>query len=98
MNKKGQLFMAYLVVFFVIVLVLFGLIDVFKTMLDANRGAATLNCPGTPDFNPTSYAANSTFEKLVYRPTCFVTGISLVWFVFAVIIAGIIWVYRRSVR
>lgn len=98
MNKKAQksLFgMALLLVFFVIAIVLFATIDPLKEQLDNNRGASTLNCPNTPDFNQADYANDTQFEKLVRRPTCFVTGISMVWFVGAVLIMSAVWVFRN---
>ena len=97
MNSRGTL-MPYLVVFFLLALAMFALIDPLKTNLDANRGGSTLNCPGTSDFNTTSYGEQTTFSKLVYRPTCFVTGVSMVWFVGAFLLAAIGWVYSSVTK
>ncbi len=99
MNNKGQVGLVFLVVFFVIALVAFSTIDPFKEQLDNNRdgtGKNTgLNCPGTPNHDATDYGNDTKFEKLVRRPTCFVTGISMVWFIGAVLIAGVVWVVRN---
>lgn len=99
MNKKGQTYMvkgfALLAMLMIFFLALFGLINPFKVTLDNARGGDTLNCPGTPDFNQTSYDAQNPTQKIVYRPTCFVTGISMVWFVGAFLIAGFVWLARN---
>lgn len=98
MNNRGQLGLVFLIVFFVIALVLFSIIDPFKEQLDVNRGGDALNCPSAPDFDQVDYENDTEFERLVRRPTCFVTGISLVWFVGAVLIAGVGWVVTNWKR
>ena len=60
-----------------------------------NRNSTALNCPGTPGHDAVDYANDTDFEKLVRRPTCFVTGISMVWFVGAFIIAVIVWLVKN---
>lgn len=98
MNKKavfGAKGFALLTVFMMLAITLNVLIDPFKEQLDNNRGAETLNCPNTPDFNETAYNQQDTSEQLIKRPTCFVTGISLVWFYGAVVIASTIWLFRN---
>ena len=90
--------MPYFVVFLLLGVTVLALVEPLKTNLDANRGGSTLNCPGTPDFNSTSYGQQTTFTKLVYRPTCFVTGVSMVWFVGAVLLGGITWVYTKVTK
>lgn len=96
-NKKAgyQIGMVLLLVFFVLVLVLFSLIEPFKEFLHAARGGDQLNCPGTPDFNQTAYNAQTSNQQLVYRPSCFVTGVGMIWFVGAVLAAGLAWVVRN---
>lgn len=100
--KKGQssflVGIALLLVFFLILVTLSALINPFKETLDNNRGTSSLNCPNTPNFNQTDYSDDSQFEKLVKRPTCFVTGISMVYYIGAIIIASVVWVYRNWVR
>lgn len=95
MNKSGQLWLGFALVFFLLVLTAFSTIEPLKETLDNVRGNTGLNCPNTPTFNQTSYDLNSSTEKLTYRPTCFVTGISLVWFIGFILIAGVIWVYNH---
>lgn len=98
MNKKGQkalIGFALMTVFFVVALVLFGLIDPLKEALDTNRGDASLNCPGTASYNDSAYVIQSDFQKLVRRPTCFVTGQYMYFFVGIMIVSGIAWVYRN---
>lgn len=95
MNSKAQLGFAFLIVGFVIAITLFATIEPFKEQLDTNRNQSSMNCPGTPGFDSTDYNNDTDFEKLVRRPTCFVTGISMVWFVGAVLIATAMWVVRN---
>lgn len=98
MNKIGQVRgFALLLVVFLIALTLFGLIEAFKETLDNNRGGTAggtnqgLNCPGTISFNDADYQNDTTLEKLTRRPTCFVTGISMVYFIFYILIASVVW-------
>lgn len=104
MNKKGQrstIGFVLLMVLFVYVLVLFSTIEPFKESLDEVRGDPNLNCPGTPNFNSTAYADDETNElnKLVRRPTCFITGISMIYFIGSFLLAASVWVvgnWRRT--
>ena len=94
MNKKGQKAVfgfALLVLLFVFIITSFTIIDPFKETLDEVRGTSSLNCPGTPTFNQTDYDDDSSTEKLTRRPTCFVTGISMVYFIGSFIIAACVW-------
>lgn len=97
MNNKGQLFFVYIMVFFLLAITAFALIEPFKDSLDRNRGYASsgLNCPNTADFNVTSYNNQSTGDKVIYRPVCFVTGLSMAWFVSAILLTGVTWVYNN---
>lgn len=95
LNKRGQraaVGWVFLTIFFMIALTVFATVDPLKENLDVSRGDSALNCPGTPNHNAVDYANDTTFEKLVRRPTCFVTGIAMVWFVVAVLASGIVWV------
>lgn len=100
MNKRGvfEVGIALVTVFFIIALVLFATIDPLKETLDTVRDGTTggdntgLNCPGTPNFNDADYQNDTTSERLVRRPTCFVTGITMVWFVGIVLFATLVWV------
>ncbi len=98
-NKRGQQFVigfSLLMVVFVLWLVAFALIPLLTESLDEIRGGTTsLNCPGTPDFNQTIFEADSQFNKTAKRPTCFVTGISMVWFIGAFLVAVIAWLVRN---
>lgn len=95
MNNNGQLGFAFLLVFFIVALAAFATIEPFKENLDAARSGGILNCPGTPDFNQTDYNDDTRHEKLIQRPTCFVTGITMAWFILAVLITGAMWVARN---
>ncbi len=97
MNKKAQtatftLGFGLLAVFFVLFLILGSIIPPFKESLDESRGTSSLNCPGTPGHNATAYAEDGDFNRLVRRPTCFVTGVSMVWFIVTFLIASSMWV------
>ncbi len=106
MNKKSQQSLvgfSLVIVVFVFFLVAFGLIDVFKESLDETRGTSSLNCPGTPGFNQTQFDDDETseFNKLVRRPTCFITGISMTWFISAFLLASLSWLavnFRKARR
>lgn len=101
MNNKGLfgLGFAFLLVFFIIAMTTFAFIEPFKENLDTARGGSgintDLNCPGTLTHNVADYENDTTFEKLVKRPTCFVTGNIMVLFVFAVLFVGITWVVKN---
>lgn len=88
-------------VLFLLIVVAFATIEPMKEQLDNTRNQTSLNCPGTPGHDPIDYANDTSFERLVRRPTCFVTGISMVWFIGAFLIAAIVWVvsnWRRVKR
>lgn len=99
MNKQAQIRFTFgfalVLVVFVLTLVLFSLIDPFKETLDDARDGNSLNtglnCPNTPNFDLNDYENDTDFERLVRRPTCFVTGISMVYFIFAFLISSVIW-------
>jgi len=106
MNKRGQQALvgfSLLMVFFIFVLVIFGLIPVFKESLDEIRGTESINCPNTPGFNQTQFDEDDAFEfnQTVRRPTCFVTGVSMVWFISAFLLASVSWLainFRKARR
>ncbi len=104
MNNRGQLGFAFLIVGLLLTITLFGLIDPLKETLDDGRAGSGLNeglnCPGVPTFDQVDYDNDTEFERLVRRPTCFVTGISMVWFVGVFLIATSVWVVKnwRKVR
>lgn len=98
MKKKGQLGFAFLLVFFIVMLFAFATIEPFKEVLDNARGGSQLNCPGTPDFNQTDYDLQDKDKQLTRRPSCFVTGISMIWFIFAVMLAGVTWTVKNWIR
>jgi 1,4-dihydroxy-2-naphthoate octaprenyltransferase len=109
MNTKGQIVgFALIIVAFLLVLVAFALIPIFKNTLDDVRDTPSLNCRGTSTFNETAFEADSTnssvLARLARRPTCFVTGISMVWFILAFLFAVAVWLVnnwakkRRRVR
>jgi len=96
-NNIGQLGLAFVLVFFIVAITTFALITPMKTVLDDTRSgnSTSLNCPGAPDFNQALWDADDVHDKLRKRPVCFVTGLTMVYFVFAVLIFGIIWAYRK---
>ncbi len=98
MNNKGQLGtmgFALVMVFFIIAVVLFSTIEPFKENLNVVRDNKSLNCPGTLGHDVTDYNNDTAFERLVRRPTCFVTGFSMVYFISSVLIASAVWVIRN---
>jgi hypothetical protein len=90
--------MGFAMVFFLLVVTAFATIEPLKEALDVNRGTSNLNCPGTPDHDAATYSNQTDFQRLVSRPTCFVTGISMVWFIFAVLLAGFTWTFKKWTR
>lgn len=98
MNKKAQqaaVGFALVLVLFVLVLALFSTIDPLKESLDNARDTTSLNCPGTTNHNVTSYNEDDSLAKLTRRPTCFVTGLSMVWFIATFLIAAVVWVVNN---
>ncbi len=98
MNKKAQKAVfgfALLAVAFVFIIALFATIEPFKEFLDTARNTTSLNCPGTTGFNQTAYGEDNNFERLVRRPTCFITGISMVYFVGTFLIGVIVWLVNN---
>ncbi len=99
MNNKGQVAFtkgfAFLTVFAIFTLALFATIEPFKETFDDVRGSSSLNCPGTPSFNQSDFDDDDTNDKLMKRTTCFVTGIGMVWFIFAFLIASVTWVSQK---
>ena len=101
MNNRGQVIgFALFLAWFVFILVLFVTIDPFKESLDTIRGTSSLNCPGTPGFNQTTFDLDESNElnKLTRRPTCFVTGISMIYYVFSFLIASTSWLALNFVK
>ncbi len=98
MNKRGDFVtrgFALLTVFLLLFLGLMATIGPFKEVFDEARGNAFLNCPGTPNFNQSDFDDDDRFDKLNKRPVCFVTGIGMVWFIGAFLIASVMWVSRN---
>jgi len=98
MNKRGDFVtrgFALLTVFLLLFLGLMATIEPFKEVFDEARGNAFLNCPGTPNFNQSDFDDDDKFDKLNKRPVCFVTGIGMVWFIGAFLIASVMWVSRN---
>ena len=96
--KQGQaalIGMALIMVLFVLVITAFAMIEPFKETLDNTRNTTALNCPDVTGFNQTAYDEDSDFNQLVRRPTCFVTGVSMVWFIFAFLAAAVAWVVHN---
>ncbi len=102
-NNKGQIIgFALLIAAFIFILIAFALIPIFKDTLDDARDTTSLNCRGTSTFNETAFqddTDNSTaLARLTRRPTCFITGISLVWFELAFLFAVFMWLSRNWIK
>lgn len=108
-NNKGQIMgFALLIAAFLFLLTAFALIPIFKDTLDDSRDTTSLNCKGTTNFNETAFQEDtdnsSVLARLTRRPTCFITGISMVWFELAFLFAVVVWLAtnwtkkRRRVR
>ncbi len=100
-SKKGQTVgLALLLALFIFILVLFTTITPFKETLDTARDGSSLNCRGTTNFNQTAFDNDetNTVNKLTRRPTCFITGLSMVWFVFAFLLAAFVWLGKNWSR
>ncbi len=100
MNKRGQKAVfgfALVAVAFVFMVTAFATIDPFKEFLDTARDSTSLNCKGTPNFNQTAYDIDegNTINKLTRRPTCFVTGLGLVYFIFSFLIGVVVWLIKN---
>ena len=91
-QKSGVFGFALIAVLIIFILAAFALIAPFKEFLDTARDNTSLNCPGTTGFDQADYDDDNTLEKLTRRPTCFVTGISMVYFIGAFLIAAVVWV------
>ncbi len=102
MNKKGGFLVgtSLLLVFFIFALILFVTIEPFKENLDVIRGGDALNCKGTATFNQTAFDDDqgSTINKLTKRPTCFITGITMIWFIFGFLFALVAWLADQWTR
>jgi len=97
MNKKGQravIGLSLLVVVFMLFIAAFATIDPLKESLNIARNG-TLNCPGTASFNQADYDNDTTAERMIRRPVCFVTGITMVYFIGAFIIATMVWLVHN---
>ncbi len=101
MNKRGifEVGLVLLIVFFVLMLAVFATIEPLKENLDNSRDGTGLNtglnCPNTPNHNAVDYANDTEFEKLVRRPTCFVTGNYLVFFIGTFLFFALSWVIKN---
>ncbi len=98
MNKRGQSAVfgfALITIFFVLMIAAFATIEPFKETLDDVRDTTSLNCPGTSSFNQTDYDDDTDVERLTRRPTCFVTGIGMVYFIGSFIIAAFVWLVNN---
>jgi len=95
LKKKGQagiIGLTLLMLAFVFIITSFATIEPLKENLDTARDNTFLNCPGTTGFNETDYDDDTIFERQVRRPTCFVTGLTMVYFIGSFLIAVMVWV------
>lgn len=98
MNKKAQkasFGFALLIVAILFIISSFALIEPFKEFSDTARDTTSLNCPGTTSFNQSDYDDDNTLEKLTRRPTCFVTGITMVYFIISFFAAVLAWLVKN---
>jgi hypothetical protein len=106
MNNKGRselIGLSLMMAVFVFALVLFATIDPFKQFLDDARDTTSLNCKGTSTFNQTAFDNDNdnVINRLTRRPTCFVTGLYMVYFIGAFLIASLTWMvsnWRKLAR
>ncbi len=103
MNSRGQVIgFILLIAAFLFILTAFALIPIFKDTLDDARDTTSLNCRGTPSFNETAFQEDtdnsSALGRLARRPTCFITGIGMVWFMLAFLFAVATWLIRNWVK
>lgn len=102
MNNRGQVVgFALIILFFFFLLAVLATVEPFKEVLDDVRGNSALNCKGTPNFNQTAFDLDNDdkFAKLNKRTTCFATGLTMVWFVGAFLLAAVTWLvnnWRRT--
>lgn len=95
MNNRGQKSVfgfALILIAMLFIITAFVTIEPIKEFLDDARGSTALNCPGTTNFNQTDWDDDEKIQKLTRRPTCFVTGFTLVYFIGAFIVAVFVWV------
>lgn len=101
MNSKGVMsfgvFMALVLVLFIVYVSLAAFVEPFKSTLDTTRGSSSLNCPNTPNFNQTAYDAQDIHDKLRMRTTCFATGMIMVYFILSVILAWLVWIFKKVI-
>lgn len=98
MNKRGgrgTIGFGLLMVFILVIFALFAMIGPWKETFDTARGDSALNCPGTPGFNQSDFDDDDKFDKLNKRGPCFITGISMIWFLGAVLLGTISWLFRN---
>ncbi len=97
-NKQGQVWAVFIIIGIFLMIVLFSTIDIWKESLDTARQRDNLNCRDVDDFDEVAYENQTDSEKLSKRPTCFVTGISMFWFMAAYIFAVIVWIVKQTRR
>ncbi|KKN65810.1 hypothetical protein LCGC14_0477460 [marine sediment metagenome] len=98
MNKRGQMVgFALLTAVFVFILIAFVTIEPLKENLDNARDSTALNCRGTVNFNQTAFDNDegNTIAKLTRRPTCFVSGLTMVWFIGTYLIFVVMWLAKN---
>ncbi len=96
-DKRGglEVGIVFFLVFSILAITLFSFIEPLKESLDNIRGGDNLNCIGVADFNETAFNEQSELEKDTKRPTCFATGLTIVYLIATVLIMGIIWVVEN---
>lgn len=97
-QKSGVLGFALIALVFLFFLTLFATLEPMKEFLNEARDNDSLNCKGTVGFNQTAFDEQTSFEKLVRRPTCAVTGFIVVYFFGTFMIASVVWLYNQWQR
>lgn len=96
MNNKGQVWAIYGLVVFIAIILLFSILYPFLDGMDSARSHESgLNCPGVSDFDETDYLNDTIDEKVIRRPTCFLTGITPLYFIGSFLVSLGIWYYYR---
>jgi len=94
-QTKAVFGFALIVLAFIFVITSFVTIEPLKEALNNVRDTTSLNCKGTSGFNQTAFDNDTRLAQLTRRPTCFVTGLTIVYFIFAFIVGVGVWVVSK---
>lgn len=93
-DKRGrfEVGIVFAMIFVMIAMTSFSFIEPLRESLNTIRGGDNLNCQGVSDFNQTAFDEQSELARNTNRPTCFVTGLTIIYLIGSVLIFGVIWV------